>query len=173
MTKRITTQMSPDQLRDYLSGNRGSVARAREAVKSTKDTDLQAIAYKLAVNAIMSESAIVIELPLPPAALSPNWRGHWGQKSRAVNQYRTLAKFAALPQRPKKPFAALNYFFVFKVPRKQDRDNLIASMKAGLDSLQDAGFVENDSCLHPMGVELFSGKAHEPFGVRIILWERV
>lgn len=32
MTKRITEQLTPDQLRDYLSGNRGSVARARGGV---------------------------------------------------------------------------------------------------------------------------------------------
>lgn len=140
-------------------------------MRKTEYTDLATIASKLAANAIMSESAIVVDLPLPPKELSPNARSHWAKKAKAIKAYRDMAFIEARKHRVK--FSQANYFLVFKVPRNQDRDNLIASMKAALDSLQDAGIVANDNRLYPLGVEVFSGKKYMPYGVRIILWARV
>jgi Holliday junction resolvase RusA-like endonuclease len=107
---------------------------------------------------------LIIMLALPPKECSPNWRGHWAQKAKAVSEYRTAARAATLqamvaslprvylPART----ASVQATFRFKTNRRRDRDNLLASLKSALDSLADAGLIVDDS-----------GLAHEPVVIQI------
>ena len=81
-----------------------------------------------------------VPLPWPPRALSPNARTHWGTKARAVNRYRADCRYAAkaMGLRPVKA-DALRVHLTFHPPNgnRRDDDNLIASVKPGLDGLAD------------------------------------
>lgn len=86
-------------------------------------------------------------LPWPPAALSPNARAHWATKARAARIYRhacaTLTRQAgALAVGDGRLHVTLE--FVPPDRRHRDRDNLLGSMKSGLDGIADALGV-NDS----------------------------
>jgi crossover junction endodeoxyribonuclease RusA len=88
-----------------------------------------------------------VTLPWPPAELSPNSRPHWAAKSRAAKSYRhacaTLARQAGVLSLPD---GRLHVTVEFVPPdrRHRDRDNMLASIKSGLDGLADALGV-NDS----------------------------
>lgn len=73
--------------------------------------------------------------------LSPNWRGHWAEKSRAKKTFRQVWWAEALHQGAKKIDAeSLKVTLEFFPPDKRHRDwdNCIASCKAGFDGLADA-----------------------------------
>jgi crossover junction endodeoxyribonuclease RusA len=99
------------------------------------------------------KDALVIELPLPPRELSPNWRGHWARKSKATKALRAEAMWragnamarATNGRCHKWESATVLLQFYFKDKRRRDRDNLLASCKAIFDGLADAGVVENDA----------------------------
>lgn len=82
-----------------------------------------------------------IVFPWPPADLSPNARVHWAKLARAKKTYR-MACFAQAHVQGIKPAqaerVAVHLTFVPPDRRKRDLDNLIASMKAGIDGLADA-----------------------------------
>lgn len=72
--------------------------------------------------------------------LSPNWRGHWSCKARAKKVLREAWYYEALAQGARKIDAdRLNLRIEFVQPNKRarDLDNLLASIKAGLDGLAD------------------------------------
>ena len=83
------------------------------------------------------------QLPWPPSCLSPNARIHWAPKRAATAKYRADCAWASraagifdgmiLPD-------PLPMTITFCPPnkRRRDRDNLIASFKAGQDGLSDA-----------------------------------
>jgi len=88
--------------------------------------------------------------PWPTKALSPNWRGHWAQKAAAVKAYKTACRRIVgetvvtpsfLP-----PDATMAVLMRFYPPSKRhyDWDNLLASMKAGLDGMADALGVDDN-----------------------------
>lgn len=84
-----------------------------------------------------------ITLPWPPRALSPNARKHWRTVAPVRKAYREACGMQAIAQgvrRPPDPKAKLQVSLVFYTPtrRAYDLDNLLASMKAGLDGLADA-----------------------------------
>lgn len=84
-----------------------------------------------------------LSLPWPPKALSPNARKHWRGLAKAKAAYRDLCRMETLlqchPSRVKLPnFMHLVLEFVPPDRRKRDRDNLLASMKSGLDGMADA-----------------------------------
>ncbi len=86
---------------------------------------------------------MTLTLPWPPAILSPNQRPHWSAKSRAVAAYRAecfWATKAAQTSLPPVKQGPLDLRVVFCAPnkRKRDRDNLLASIKAGLDGMAQA-----------------------------------
>ena len=79
-------------------------------------------------------------LPWPPKGLSPNARLHWAARSKPKKQYREACRLQVLAQgaRPMEGCLRVQMEFVPPDRRKRDWDNLVASMKAGLDGLADA-----------------------------------
>lgn len=86
---------------------------------------------------------LTLTLPWPPKELSPNARKHWRGLAKAKKAYRDACRvetllqcrpgYLRLPER-----MHLTMDFVPPDRRKRDRDNLVASMKAGLDGVADA-----------------------------------
>ena len=81
-------------------------------------------------------------LPWPPKGLSPNARNHWAKTAKLKRAYREACRWQAIGQEGAKfdAGAVLSVRLTFHPPdrRKRDWDNLIASMKSGLDGLADA-----------------------------------
>lgn len=84
---------------------------------------------------------MIITLPWPPSELSPNSRPpHWSVHARAKKRYRSACALTALSQGATKLQAEMLQVHLTFVPpdrRARDLDNLIASMKSGLDGLAD------------------------------------
>lgn len=107
----------------------------------------------------MRESAgsitLSITLPIPPIELRPNGRPHWAAKAKRVREYRKAAAWAmraAIAELPLSDFIRLPLkavdvcpVYFHKTARRWDADNCIASLKAAIDGLQDAGLIVNDS----------------------------
>ncbi len=94
---------------------------------------------------------ITITLPPPPPELSPNSRTGWRAKASYVQAYRYLCKieaFAQWHQDPQginhTPPVPVTITFILKDKRRHDWDNLLASFKAGIDGLVDAGLLPDD-----------------------------
>lgn len=94
-----------------------------------------------------------LNLPWPPKELSPNARVSWQAAYRVKKAYREicfyLAKQANLTAPDGDTPFRLVLTFIPDCKRKRDRDNLLASMKAGLDGLADAMKV-NDHRFDPV-----------------------
>lgn len=96
-----------------------------------------------------------IILPLPPRVLSPNSRGHWAPKAKAVKEYRfrAWAEGLAATNGYRPGWASAEVRAVFCVPDKgrRDPDNLMASLKAAWDGFVDARILTDDKALiiHP------------------------
>lgn len=96
-----------------------------------------------------------VELPLPPKELSPNVQVHWGTRRRAVDKYRSDCCLKALSDlregqaeiRSPLPWVeAVSFHFRLPDKRRRDLDNLLASIKHGVDgALVDSGLLEDDS----------------------------
>lgn len=87
--------------------------------------------------------SLELSLPWPPKVLSPNARKNWRGLAKPKAAYRELCRVETLlqchPSHVKLPnFIHLVMEFVPPDRRKRDRDNLVASMKSGLDGLADA-----------------------------------
>lgn len=99
----------------------------------------------------------MIELPFPPAELSPNRKNgrHWGATHAVKVTYRetcwALALKAVRGFVPPAGDLALRLTFVQPDKRRRDRDNLLASAKAGLDGLAAALKVD-DSRFEPLTI---------------------
>lgn len=93
---------------------------------------------------------MTVTIPLPLKELSPNARVHWGDRSKAKRKYRQWAGAAALASVRRVGWATVDTIGLKVVLYARDRrskwdeDNLIASMKAAIDGLADAGVVTND-----------------------------
>jgi crossover junction endodeoxyribonuclease RusA len=104
---------------------------------------------------------VVIELPLPPAELSPNARVHWRKKAQITKDWRYRAWLwvnSALMERAggKKPWgdpnhktrwAACKATVQVRWPdrRRRDLDNMLSSCKVYFDACTDAGVWVDDS----------------------------
>ena len=102
---------------------------------------------------------LTITLGLPPPELAPNARPNRWEEARATRAYREAAALSAVvafARRPAPhwPAAWVEAAFFFRVRRRRDRDNLLASLKAAFDGLADAGVVENDAGLVHKGVSI-------------------
>lgn len=88
----------------------------------------------------------LIRLPWPPAVLSPNARAHWASKASRAKKYRRDACIAAQAAGCRKiGCEALSVEITFYPPdrRHRDTDNMLASIKAGLDGIADAAGVDD------------------------------
>lgn len=87
-----------------------------------------------------------ITLPWPPSALSPNARGHWSIKARHAKSYRRDSRILCMAQGLRQMTAeALSLRVTFNPPdrRGRDLDNMLASIKSGLDGIADATGVDD------------------------------
>ena len=84
----------------------------------------------------------VVDLGWPEKVLSPNARGHWSSRARAVKSARLAAwiraRVAIGRNRPSWGKVAVSVEFCPPDKRRRDMDNLIASMKASFDGIADA-----------------------------------
>ena len=80
-----------------------------------------------------------VKLPYPPAALSPNKKGHWGAKASAVKAYRKQCRLECMAQGIKGMVGPLKVTIAISYPdnRRRDWDNAIASFKAGQDAVAE------------------------------------
>jgi Holliday junction resolvase RusA-like endonuclease len=97
-----------------------------------------------------------ITLPLPPIQASPNKRFHWGAKARAVRLYREQCSYLIRQATQRKRAISgmvtidLDFYLCRGLQAEglylpKDPDNAIASAKAAVDSLKDAGVIKGDS----------------------------
>lgn len=98
-------------------------------------------------------ASIALELPLPGANCSPNSRAHWSKRHKSLQLLRESAAVMGAyelnrlnAERPMWTAATVEATFHKPGKRSQlsDADNLIASLKAAFDGLQDAGIIAND-----------------------------
>lgn len=89
----------------------------------------------------------MIELPWPPKELSPNARKHFHAKAAAAKAYREqaywLTKKARRPTLPDEGVLVLRIDFFPPDARKRDLDNMLASIKSGLDGIADSWEVDD------------------------------
>jgi len=120
-------------------------------------------------------------LPWPNKDMSPNSRVHHMQKASAKKHYRAnchiLAK-AKLQPKPKTPDLLLIITFNPPHGQKYDRDNCLASIKAGLDGVADAlGADDADwSQIVRKGVITENGSVHVQIMEKLDIladWEKV
>lgn len=82
-----------------------------------------------------------LELPYPPIETSPNWRGHYFARARAIKNYRLdcfyLAKHSGIVIDWNGPIYAI-VKFIPDSNRKRDDDNMIARFKPGRDGIANA-----------------------------------
>lgn len=114
--------------------------------------------------------SVVVTLPWPPSALSPNGsHGHWAPRARAKKAYRHACYVAVLEQDALPPEGdRFDVLLSFCPPtrRKLDRDNLVARMKSGLDGLAEAWGVD-DSQFVRVAAELGDQEAGGRVVVRV------
>lgn len=82
----------------------------------------------------------MIVLPWPSSALSPNARGHWAFKAKAVKAARNVAYYSTLEAGNKGVAVPPVVVVTFCPPdnRARDLDNMIASFKAYQDGVAQA-----------------------------------
>lgn len=112
-----------------------------------------------------------VTLPWPPKELSPNYRGHWAAVYKRQKQYKEdcwiLCKQARMAKPPGDRIEVTMRFYP-PTNRNRDQDNLVASMKYGLDALAAAMGV--DDKLFDIKIEVspeFGGKVE----ITVAGWE--
>jgi crossover junction endodeoxyribonuclease RusA len=84
----------------------------------------------------------IVKLPWPPKELSPNSTLHWSKKAKKKKEYRTACWALTLEAKLSAPGGEgkIPVEITFYPPdkRHRDADNMVASIKAGLDGLADA-----------------------------------
>jgi crossover junction endodeoxyribonuclease RusA len=92
-----------------------------------------------------------ITLPWPPSILSPNARAHWARKDAPRKKYKGDCYLLAWAKKPELPEGKIPLKITFCPPdrRKRDMDNMLSSIKAGLDGISQAWGVD-DSRFRPI-----------------------
>lgn len=107
---------------------------------------------------------VTVTIPIPPRSLSPNGRVHWGAKRAATKKARLHGGLAAImamsalasigKSAPRWLAATVSVRVVRRTKRgRMDHDNLVASLKAYIDGVCDAGLLANDRGLSWGAVE--------------------
>jgi Holliday junction resolvase RusA-like endonuclease len=89
-----------------------------------------------------------IEFAAPDVLLSLNDRLHWSKRASITRHWRSAAHWAAIRTGPMAGPCLVNVTFVVKVNRRRDPSNLIATVKAIVDGLTDAGLWPDDDSSH-------------------------
>lgn len=96
-----------------------------------------------------------LELPWPPACLSPNRKngGHWGKTNAAKVKHKNDCYFLAITKR-RIPEGNIPMTLIFHPPTKhrRDLDNCLSSCKAMLDGVAQAWGID-DSRFHPITID--------------------
>lgn len=97
-------------------------------------------------------SGILIRLPWPSKRTSPNAKGQgkWRAKSQAAKAYKETCQKACWEQKIKRvPFKSAEVHITIYMPdkRKRDLDNVLASIKQGLDAIAEATGVDDSDWL--------------------------
>jgi crossover junction endodeoxyribonuclease RusA len=82
-----------------------------------------------------------VKMPWPQKELSPNWRGHWTKLGKTKAAYRQACYVTAKSDGVTKTAAKAAHLTITFYPpdkRGRDLDNMLASIKSGLDGLADA-----------------------------------
>ena len=112
-----------------------------------------------------------ITLPWPPKELSPNARVHWSKKAKRTAQYRENAQWETYIELGERQAAfPVLAVVTFHPPdkRKRDIDNMLGSIKAGLDGIADMIGVDDSKWV----MELRRGAPVKGGEVRVELsWE--
>jgi crossover junction endodeoxyribonuclease RusA len=99
------------------------------------------------------DAELLVTLPLPPRELSPNGRPHWRVKAKRTAEYRKrsaeeamVAAWENAVARRSMPWSevSVEVRYFHKTIAFQDRDNILASLKAAFDSFVDAGVLTDD-----------------------------
>jgi crossover junction endodeoxyribonuclease RusA len=82
----------------------------------------------------------IVNLPWPPKELSPNATLHWSKKAKFKKKYRETCWALTLEAKLKVKPGVIPMEITFYPPdrRHRDADNMVASIKAGLDGVADA-----------------------------------
>jgi crossover junction endodeoxyribonuclease RusA len=91
----------------------------------------------------IEEGGMIITLPWPTRGLAPNLTGHYMVKAKLRKSYREACAWTAKEQGVKQDWpesGKISVHLTFFPPNRirRDHDNLIASMKSGLDGLANA-----------------------------------
>ena len=83
---------------------------------------------------------MIVDLPWPSPALSPNARGHWSKRAKAAKAYRLECYLLAMAAGVIAPEGKIRFVIEFFPPSRRafDDDNLLARMKSGRDGIADA-----------------------------------
>ena len=81
-----------------------------------------------------------VTLGWPPLVLNPNMRVHWAKKAKAAKAYREACGWACRGAKLVCGGGPVTLAITFYPPdrRHRDVDNLVASIKSGLDGVADA-----------------------------------
>ena len=91
---------------------------------------------------------ITIRLPWPPKELSPNARVHWAKKAGVSQKYRQDARWLTLCEMAGNCYPDLTRLRLTFCPpdkRRRDLDNMLASIKNGIDGIADALGVDDSN----------------------------
>jgi crossover junction endodeoxyribonuclease RusA len=95
----------------------------------------------------------MLVFPWPPSPLKPNVKTHWATKAKAVKEYKEACFYLTKEQNlPTKEYTELHLIFTPPSRRHYDLDNLLASMKAGLDGMSMALNID-DRCFTKITIE--------------------
>ncbi len=88
-----------------------------------------------------------VVIPWPSRDLSPNSRKHWARRAKAAKAYRATSHWLCRERGVGKMSGALMVSITFHPPdaRRRDIDNMLASIKSGLDGISDAVGVDDSS----------------------------
>lgn len=98
---------------------------------------------------------MVITLPWPPTVLRPNDTSHWSKKAKAKAKYKEWCYWATKLSKVRIADEKVHLYLTFHPPsrRRYDADNLLASIKSGIDGLAEALGV-NDRIFSPITVQI-------------------
>jgi crossover junction endodeoxyribonuclease RusA len=91
-------------------------------------------------------ATVEIDLPLPGQSLHAHAKGSWRAKAKPVKDARQTAMWATRAAWDGSPWKKAEVDYLFRLPdnRRRDEANLVASCKAYIDGVVDAGLIADD-----------------------------